>query len=113
MNNDGELAIDVVDEPAMAQLLQEEMTARGVDGHAARSREERCMLEDASHWLHEGTMDDSPHPKTGATALHVAAAKGYIKVMRSAKICFRSTILLLLEYYLVYAVYIIMPPPLV
>ena len=26
-------------------------------------------------------MGDKPHGKTGATALHVAAAKGYIKVM--------------------------------
>lgn len=42
------------------------------------------MLEDAKEWLNGGgdTVDPlKPHPKTGATALHVAAAKGYIKVM--------------------------------
>ena len=42
------------------------------------------MLEDAKEWLNGGgdTGDPlQPHPKTGATALHVAAAKGYIKVM--------------------------------
>jgi hypothetical protein len=40
------------------------------------------MLEDAKEWLNSGDVADIPHPKTGATALHVAAAKGYIKVMR-------------------------------
>jgi hypothetical protein len=40
------------------------------------------MLEDAKEWLNRGDIEDTPHPKTGATALHVAAAKGYIKVMR-------------------------------
>ena len=28
-----------------------------------------------------GLYSDVPHPKTGASALHVAAAKGYNKVM--------------------------------
>ena len=28
-----------------------------------------------------GNFGDRPHAKTGATALHVAAAKGYIKVI--------------------------------
>lgn len=40
------------------------------------------MLEDAKEWLNSEDVADIPHPKTGATALHVAAAKGYIKVMR-------------------------------
>ncbi|CAG2064952.1 unnamed protein product, partial [Timema podura] len=39
------------------------------------------MLEDAKRWLNSGRCEDVTHPKTGATALHVAAAKGYIKVM--------------------------------
>ncbi|RXG58833.1 Protein phosphatase 1 regulatory subunit 12A [Armadillidium vulgare] len=82
VNNDGELAIDVVDEDDMAKLLQEEMDKRGIDCDASRSREERRMLEDAQSWLNSGQLLDNPHPKTGATALHVAAAKGYMKVMR-------------------------------
>jgi hypothetical protein len=40
------------------------------------------MLEDAKEWLNNGGIEETPHPKTGATALHIAAAKGYIKVMR-------------------------------
>lgn len=54
----------------------------GIDCDASRSREERQMLEDAQSWLNSRQVTDVPHPKTGATALHVAAAKGYIKVIR-------------------------------
>jgi hypothetical protein len=54
----------------------------GIDCDEARNEEERMMLEDAKEWLNSGDIEDAPHPKTGATALHVAAAKGYIKVMR-------------------------------
>lgn len=42
------------------------------------------MLDDARAWLNGSTdiVDPmKPHPKTGATAIHVAAAKGYIKVL--------------------------------
>lgn len=54
----------------------------GIDCDEARNEEERMMLEDAKEWLNSEDVADIPHPKTGATALHVAAAKGYIKVMR-------------------------------
>merc|ERR1712106_1050814 len=39
------------------------------------------MLDDARDWYNSGNFGDKPHGKTGATALHVAAAKGYIKVI--------------------------------
>ena len=45
------------------------------------------MLEDAQYWLTSGYLADRPHPKTGATALHVATAKGYTKVMRCVRVC--------------------------
>ena len=54
----------------------------GVDCEESRNTEERLMLEDARGWLNAKSFQDVPHVKTGATALHVAAAKGYIKVMR-------------------------------
>lgn len=56
----------------------------GIDCDEARNREEHMMLEDAKEWLSGGGDSVDPlqiHTKTGATALHVAAAKGYIKVM--------------------------------
>ena len=58
----------------------------GVDGDAARMEEEESMLRDANQLLNCVTSGEEIkeviHPKTGATALHIAAAKGYIKVMK-------------------------------
>lgn len=54
----------------------------GINPEDARTFEERSMLEDAKYWLASGCLGDVPNPKTGASALHVAAAKGYIKVMK-------------------------------
>ena len=53
----------------------------GIDADAARNEEEEAMLRDANQWLNGNTYTETTHPKTGATALHVAAAKGYLKVM--------------------------------
>ncbi|GLV33823.1 Myosin binding subunit [Carabus blaptoides fortunei] len=82
VNNDGELALDIAEEQSMEDLLQQEIQDRGVNCDEARSQEERLMLRDAREWLNSASeLVDTQHPKTGATALHVAAAKGYIKVM--------------------------------
>jgi ankyrin repeat protein len=32
-------------------------------------------------WLRSGLFADKPHPKTGATALHVATSKGYNRLI--------------------------------
>ena len=40
------------------------------------------MLADAKAWLSGARGKDATHPRSGATALHVAAAKGYIQVMK-------------------------------
>jgi len=40
------------------------------------------MLRDANQWLNAGNYAEQPHPKTGAFALHVAAAKGYTRVIK-------------------------------
>jgi hypothetical protein len=55
---------------------------QGIDCEESRHTEERLMLADARQWLNAKVFGDMPHTKTGATALHVAAAKGYIKVIR-------------------------------
>lgn len=47
----------------------------------ARREDERIMLQDAIAVL-AGSGTLTPHPNTKATALHVAAAKGYIEVMK-------------------------------
>ncbi|XP_049829365.1 protein phosphatase 1 regulatory subunit 12A isoform X15 [Schistocerca gregaria] len=82
VNNDAELPVDIAESDEMEEMLQQNIEAKGIDCDEARNEEERMMLEDAKAWLNSGFFDDEPHPKTGARALHVAAAKGYIKVMR-------------------------------
>ncbi|XP_078339242.1 protein phosphatase 1 regulatory subunit 12B-like isoform X4 [Crassostrea virginica] len=81
VNNDGDLAIDICEDNEMRKILQEEMDNQGVDADAARSEEESQMMQDANKWLNNKSVKEKKHPKTGATALHVAAAKGYMKVM--------------------------------
>lgn len=34
-------------------------------------------MKDCSDWIRRGCYLDKPHSRTGATALHVAASKGY------------------------------------
>lgn len=53
----------------------------GIDVDNARKEEERIMLRDAAA-MKEGGDRLRPHPNTKATALHVAAAKGYIEVLK-------------------------------
>lgn len=81
-NNDGELAIDISESDEMEEMLQEEINRQGINCADSRNAEERMMLADARQWVNARNCGDLPHGKTGATALHVAAAKGYIKVMR-------------------------------
>ncbi|XP_054012667.1 protein phosphatase 1 regulatory subunit 12A isoform X2 [Hylaeus anthracinus] len=81
VNNDGELALDIAENNEMENMLQQHIDNAGIDCDQARSEEERSMLSHARSWRSGAPGKDSIHPKSGATALHVAAAKGYIKVM--------------------------------
>ncbi|XP_011636513.1 protein phosphatase 1 regulatory subunit 12A-like isoform X7 [Pogonomyrmex barbatus] len=81
VNNDGELALDIAESDEMEDMLQQHINKAGIDCDQARSEEERSMLNDAKAWRSGAPGKDSTHPRSGATALHVAAAKGYIKVM--------------------------------
>ena len=58
------------------------MPCAGVDIDAARNKEQMMMLEDANQWLTSGNYAERPHGKTGAVALHIAAAKGYVDVIK-------------------------------
>lgn len=82
INSDGELPIDIAGSDTMASLLQKYIDEQGIDCDEARQSEEKMMLADAKKWLRSDASEaDRPHPKTGATPLHVAAAKGYTKVL--------------------------------
>nr|CAI5849981.1 unnamed protein product [Callosobruchus analis] len=89
VNCDGELPLDIADTREMEELLKQEIHNRGIDCEAARTEEETAMLRDAKEWLSAGAahLVNAAHPATGATALHVAAAKGYADVMRALLQC--------------------------
>ncbi|CAF0969280.1 unnamed protein product, partial [Didymodactylos carnosus] len=83
-NNEGELAIDVAEGDEIAQFLEEDMKRKGIDEEAARHIEHRMMLKHAQDWLNRSPNfrpEQIIHQRTGATALHVASAKGYLDVL--------------------------------
>lgn len=66
----------------MHELLKKHLLEQGIDCDEARQSEEKIMLRDAECWLRSDASEaDKPHPRTGATPMHVAAAKGYAKVL--------------------------------
>ncbi|XP_077329731.1 protein phosphatase 1 regulatory subunit 12A isoform X4 [Lithobates pipiens] len=82
VNSEGDTPLDIAEEEAMEELLQNEVNRLGIDVEAARKEEERVMLRDARQWLNSGHVNDVRHAKSGGTALHVAAAKGYTEVLK-------------------------------
>uniref|UniRef100_A0A2M4AAD6 Protein phosphatase 1 regulatory subunit 12a n=1 Tax=Anopheles triannulatus TaxID=58253 RepID=A0A2M4AAD6_9DIPT len=83
INSDGELPVDLANSDAMEDLIHHHNEQQGIDCDEARQAEERIMLSDATKWLRTDSSDcDKPDPKTGATAMHVAAAKGYNRVLK-------------------------------
>ncbi|KAM8974579.1 protein phosphatase 1 regulatory subunit 12A isoform 2-T2 [Pelodytes ibericus] len=82
VNSEGDTPLDIAEEEPMEELLQNEVNRQGIDVEAARKEEERIMLRDARQWLNSGHINDVRHSKSGGTALHVAAAKGYTEVLK-------------------------------
>uniref|UniRef100_A0A8C4NFG0 Protein phosphatase 1 regulatory subunit n=1 Tax=Eptatretus burgeri TaxID=7764 RepID=A0A8C4NFG0_EPTBU len=82
VNNEGELPLDITEDEAMEEMLQEELNRQGVDVEAARKEEQQLMLRDAHQWLNSRRVHDVRHPKSGGSALHVAAAKSYVDVLK-------------------------------
>ncbi|XP_030081537.1 protein phosphatase 1 regulatory subunit 12A isoform X9 [Drosophila hydei] len=83
VNSDGDLALDLaidVQHMPMINYMEKVVQELNIDVDQARRAEEQAMLKDAKR--SDASEVDRPHPKTGATALHVAAAKGYTKVLR-------------------------------
>ncbi|XP_043572792.1 protein phosphatase 1 regulatory subunit 12A-like isoform X2 [Chiloscyllium plagiosum] len=82
VNSEGEIPSDIAEESAMKDLLQDEINKQGIDVEAARKEEEHRMLQDARQWVNSGRIEDVRNTKSGGTALHVAAAKGYLEVLK-------------------------------
>ncbi|XP_026989395.1 protein phosphatase 1 regulatory subunit 12C isoform X2 [Tachysurus fulvidraco] len=82
VNCDGDVPLDIAKDEAMEALLQQHTLKHGVDVEAAKRLEEECIMRDARGWLTDGVPADLYHPRTGATPLHVAAAKGYLEAIK-------------------------------
>ncbi|XP_069489705.1 protein phosphatase 1 regulatory subunit 12B isoform X3 [Ambystoma mexicanum] len=82
VNSEGEVPLDLAEEAAMKDLLLEQVKKQGIDLQMARKEEEQQLLQDARQWLNSRKIEDVKHKRSGATALHVAAAKGYLEAMR-------------------------------
>ncbi|CAF3870919.1 unnamed protein product [Adineta steineri] len=86
-NNEGELAIDIAEGDDIIAYLEEDMRRKGIDDQQSRNYEHQLMIKHAQDSLNnnknglKSTADAIVHSRTGATALHVAAAKGYLDVI--------------------------------
>uniref|UniRef100_A0A3P8WH04 Protein phosphatase 1, regulatory subunit 12C n=1 Tax=Cynoglossus semilaevis TaxID=244447 RepID=A0A3P8WH04_CYNSE len=82
VNCDGDVPLDIALDENTESLLQDYTLTRGVDLNAAKRMEEEQIIKDARTWLNDGTPANIRHAKTGATPLHVAAAKGYLEALK-------------------------------
>ncbi|KAG9277474.1 protein phosphatase 1 regulatory subunit 12C-like isoform X1 [Astyanax mexicanus] len=82
VNCDGDVPLDIAEDEAMEALLQAHTRKQGVDLETAKRLEEELIMRDARSWLTDGLPADLCHPRTGATPLHVAAAKGYLEAIK-------------------------------
>lgn len=103
VNNDGELACDIADTEEVEELIQRKLASLGFDDlDDLRQMELKMMKKDIETWKSTGILGkvdftencptillfvlnlaDKPHPRTGATILHVAASKGYANIISS------------------------------
>ncbi|VDL84404.1 unnamed protein product [Nippostrongylus brasiliensis] len=81
INSDKELALDLADDESCREYLEHDYRVQGVIPEQCRDQELAIMMKDAQQWLRDGEYRDQPHRRTGATALHVAAAKGYTQLL--------------------------------
>lgn len=87
-NNEGELPIDIAEGDEIIGFLEDDMRRKGIDDEQARNSEHHLMLKHAQDLFNNNQKHPSKplpetivHARTGATALHVAAAKGYLDVI--------------------------------
>ncbi|KAJ8002032.1 hypothetical protein DPEC_G00175590 [Dallia pectoralis] len=82
VNCDGDVPLDIAEDEPTETLLKEYTVRQGVDVEAAKRVEEEQIMKDARGWQSEGPPSNLQHPRTGATPLHVAAAKGYLEAIK-------------------------------
>jgi len=80
VNNEGEIPLDLADEDEMDEFLSDEIDNQDLEVEEARNEEEQLMIEDATSWLNQKKVEETLDWQE-ASALHVAASKGYNKVI--------------------------------
>jgi protein phosphatase 1 regulatory subunit 12A len=86
-NNEGELPIDIAEGDDIIAFLEDDMRRKGIDDQQSRNFEHQLMIKHAQDFFNNKKTsfkllaDTIVHRRTGATALHVAAAKGYLDVI--------------------------------
>lgn len=81
VNNEGDTPLDLAEDlEEIEGLLSTHIQTHQIDIDAAKNQEEALMLEDAITLKNDPSLT-LPSSPGGASLLHVAAAKGYLKVM--------------------------------
>jgi protein phosphatase 1 regulatory subunit 12A len=86
-NNEGQLPIDITEDKDIISILENDIKTKGIDYQQSKNYEHQLMIKHAQHLLYFNkndfklTPDSIVHITTGAKALHVAAAKGYLDVI--------------------------------
>ena len=81
ISNEREMPIDLAEEYEITELLSSHMEANKIDPDAARNNEEARMLEDVNKLRNDPSLIP-PVSHGGATFLHIAAAKNYVKLLK-------------------------------
>lgn len=80
VNCENLLAYDLARYEEVQSLIGEHLQDLDID--YLRSQEERAIQKDIERWIKTCHYDERSHPVTNATALHVLAAKGYVKLLK-------------------------------
>ncbi|CAD6198280.1 unnamed protein product [Caenorhabditis auriculariae] len=81
VNSDKELPLDLADDEQCRDTLEKNYERQKIDVEACRDRELATMMHDVQTWINVGEYRDVPHVRTGGTAMHVAAARGYTQLL--------------------------------
>lgn len=80
INCENFLAYDLARNDECRALICDQLEGQDIDH--LRSQEERLIEQDINQWIKTGHYSERSHPATGATVLHVLAAKGYTDLMK-------------------------------
>ncbi|CAH04695.1 cGMP-dependent protein kinase interacting domain-containing protein [Caenorhabditis elegans] len=81
VNSDKELALDLAVDEQCRDYLDDDYKRQMIDLDACRDQELQTMLKDVNMWMSQGEYRDIPHHRTGGTAMHVAAGRGYTQLL--------------------------------